>query len=124
MLVIATNLQPETVTDPAFLRRMGYRLYLGEPAPERYAQIFERYASRQDVPVEPGLVTRLLDRYRSEGRELRCCEPRDLIECALDISRFKALPRKLDDELMALAWTGYFGNQSPGQMSSAVSWSR
>ena len=30
MLIIATNLDLEHVTDPAFLRRMGYRLYLGD----------------------------------------------------------------------------------------------
>src|SRR5262249_20379025 len=29
VLIIATNLDTERVTDPAFLRRMGYRLYLG-----------------------------------------------------------------------------------------------
>src|SRR5207245_2166391 len=39
VLIIATNLDPETVTDPAFLRRMGYRLCLDAPAPEEYARI-------------------------------------------------------------------------------------
>ena len=42
VLIIATNLSPETVTDPAFLRRMGYRVYLGAPTPEQYAQIFQQ----------------------------------------------------------------------------------
>ena len=42
-LIIATNLSPETVTDPAFLRRMGYRLYMGYANPEQYRKIFERY---------------------------------------------------------------------------------
>src|SRR5262249_52685785 len=45
MLVLATNLSPESVTDPAFLRRLGYRLFLGQPTPEQYTRIFERYAS-------------------------------------------------------------------------------
>jgi hypothetical protein len=111
MLIIATNLKLDDVTDPAFLRRMGYRLYLGEPTPERYAQIFERYAARHGIPVETGLLSHLLERYRSEGRELRCCEPRDLIDRALDICRFTGRPRQLDDEVLGLAWTGYFGNQ-------------
>jgi hypothetical protein len=111
MLIIATNLDLESVTDPAFLRRMGYRLYLGEPTPERYAVIFERYASRHGIPVGPGLVGRLLDRYKSEKRELRSCEPRDLIERARDICRFTGRPLELDDEVMRLAWSGYFGDR-------------
>jgi predicted ATPase with chaperone activity len=110
-LIIATNLDPATVTDPAFLRRMGYRLYLGEPTPDRYSQIFERYASGQGISIPPGLVAGLLERYRSEKRELRCCEPRDLIERARDICRFTGRPLELNDAVMALAWNGYFGEQ-------------
>ncbi len=110
-LIIATNLDPEQVTDPAFLRRMGYRLYLGEPTPDRYSQIFERYANGQGMSIPPGLVAGLLERYRSEKRELRCCEPRDLIERARDICRFTVRPLELNNDVMTLAWTGYFGTK-------------
>src|SRR5262249_55269922 len=79
MLIISTNLRPEDVTDPAFLRRMGYRMELEGPTPELYTVIFDRYAALKGLPVPAGLVPRLLERYRQEQRELRCCEPRDLI---------------------------------------------
>ena len=55
-------------------------------------------------------MDRLLDRYQRENRELRCCEPRDLIERARDICRFTGRPEVIDDSVMDLAWTGYFGN--------------
>jgi hypothetical protein len=110
LLIIATNLDPEQVTDPAFLRRMGYRLFLAPPSPERYREIFEQYAGRHGIPVASGLVTRLLERYASEGRELRGCEPRDLIERARDICRLTGRALELNDDVMALAWTGYFGS--------------
>ena len=51
MLIVATNLNVDAVTDPAFLRRMGYRLFLDEPTEERYVQIFERYAAMCGVDV-------------------------------------------------------------------------
>jgi len=41
------NLSPEAVTDPAFLRAHGYRVYLGAPTPEQYTRIFQAYAQRQ-----------------------------------------------------------------------------
>ena len=111
MLIVATNLDPEQVTDPAFLRRMGYRLCLAAPSPERYRAILERYAGRLGIPIQTGLVQRLLERYASEGRELRGCEPRDLIERARDICRFTSRPLELNDEVMTLAWSGYFGTK-------------
>src|SRR5207244_13396380 len=80
VLIIATNLSLDTVTDPAFLRRMGYRLCLEAPTPEQYARIFKSYAERHDATVAPAVLGHLLERYRTQGRELRACEPRDLLE--------------------------------------------
>jgi hypothetical protein len=112
LLIIATNLRPEDVTDPAFLRRMGYRLHLDKPSPQRYQQIFERYAARWGATVPPGLLAHLFDRYRSEQRELRCCEPRDLIERVRDICRLRGRPLELHNAILDLAWAGYFGTQA------------
>ncbi len=109
MLLIATNLRPEDVTDPAFLRRMGYRLCLDKPSPQRYGEIFERYAASWGASVPPGVIAHLLDRYQAEGRELRCCEPRDLIERARDICQFRSQPLELNNTILDLAWAGYFG---------------
>lgn len=111
VLIIATNLDPEKVTDPAFLRRMGYRLYLGSPTPEQYAQIFQAYAQRQGAAVGPELIGWLLQRYRAENRELRACQPRDLIERARDVCRFQNRPLELTPKVLDVAWTGYFGEQ-------------
>jgi predicted ATPase with chaperone activity len=111
VLIIATNLSPDVVTDPAFLRRMGYRLYLGPPTPEQYARIFQAYAQRREATVGRGVIDRLLERYRAQKRELRSCEPRDLIERARDICRFQGRPLELTSEVLDLAWAGYFGDQ-------------
>jgi hypothetical protein len=115
VLIIATNLSPERVTDPAFLRRMGYRVYLGAPSPEDYGRIFRQYAERQGAAVAPELIDRLLERYRAQGRELRACEPRDLIERSRDICRFHGRALELTPQVLDLAWSGYFGEEMPGR---------
>jgi hypothetical protein len=113
VLIIATNLSLDSVTDPAFLRRMGYRLYLEGPNEEQYARIFTGYAERLGVPVAPEVLEGLLERYRTHNRELRACEPRDLIERARDICRFHGRPLELSAKVLDLAWTGYFGTDGP-----------
>jgi predicted ATPase with chaperone activity len=110
-LIIATNMDLGVVTDPAFLRRMGYRLHLAPPSPEQYRQIFENYTEREGFSLQAGLVDRILKRYEAENRELRRCEPRDLVERARDICRFTGLPENLDDSVLDLAWNGYFGTR-------------
>jgi hypothetical protein len=121
VLIIATNLDTERVTDPAFLRRMGYRLYLGPPTPEQYARIFKQYAQRQGVSIAPEMIDRLLERYRAQNRELRSCEPRDLIERARDICRFRGKPLELTPKVLDLAWVGYFGGELPAKLDKAES---
>jgi hypothetical protein len=113
VLIIATNLSLDTVTDPAFLRRMGYRLCLEAPTPQEYGKIFRAYAERHGATVEPALLNTLLERYRSQDRPLRACEPRDLIERARDICRFDGRSLELTPEVLDLAWTGYFGSGPP-----------
>lgn len=108
-LIIATNLDPMDVMDPAFLRRMGYRLQLCAPSPGQYAEIFRRYAARVGVDAPEDQIEALLDRYRLERRELRGCEPRDLIDRVLELCRFRGRPPELTEEDLALAWAGYFG---------------
>src|SRR5207302_8551873 len=56
VLIIATNLSPESVTDPAFLRRMGYRLYLGAPTPAQCTRIFAHYAHSKAANIAPVAV--------------------------------------------------------------------
>jgi hypothetical protein len=112
MLVVATNLTVSDVADPAFLRRMGYRLHLDRPTAEQYREIFQRYAQRVDVDAPADVIDRLLSRYESEGRELRCSEPKDLIERARDICGIYDKPFHLNSEVLDLAWDGYFGNMT------------
>jgi hypothetical protein len=111
VLIIATNLSPEKVTDPAFLRRMGYRIYMGAPTPEQYTKIFTQYAAKHGATVAPEVMDRLLERYKAANKELRGCEPRDLIERARDICRFHSRPLELSNKVLDLAWAGYFGEQ-------------
>jgi predicted ATPase with chaperone activity len=109
MLILSTNLDPDKVMDAAFLRRMGYRLHLGYASPEQYTQIFKRYAGKHNVAVPGGLIELLLERYQTENRPLRSCEPRDLIERARDICGYRNQPFQLNEEILHTAWQGYFG---------------
>jgi predicted ATPase with chaperone activity len=114
MLIVATNLEVDDVTDPAILRRMGYRMFLAAPSPERYAEIFRRYAAQCGIDTPALLVSRLLHRYEVEQRERRGCEPRDLIERARDVCRFRRVPFELTEEVLDRAWSGYFGARQLG----------
>ena len=109
MLIIATNLNPKDVTDPAFLRRIGYRLQVPGPTPEVFTTIFRKYAERYNATVPDTLIDWVLKRYVTTSKELRCCEPRDLIERVRDICLHHQRDFVINEELLNIAWESYFG---------------
>jgi predicted ATPase with chaperone activity len=113
-IIFATNLTVSDLADEAFLRRMGYRLYVMPPGPDTYAEIFIRYARKHGLAVEPGLLAHLEQRYGREHREPKACEPRDLIDRAIEVCRYNRETIRLTREILDLAWDGYFGATASG----------
>jgi len=109
LLVFATNLNARDLVDEAFLRRMGYRLEFSSPSAESYSEILQRYFAYRQLNYDPQFLYRLFTRYEKEGRVMKACEPRDLVERCLDICRFENLPRRVTMEILDRAWNYYFG---------------
>jgi predicted ATPase with chaperone activity len=112
IIVFATNLTDADLVDEAFMRRMGYRLSVSRPTSQTYAEIFRRSAADFSLSVDDKSIERLLQRYKSEGRQPNSCEPRDLILRAVDLCRFEQQELTLTDQTLSLAWEGYFGTPS------------
>ena len=109
LLIFATNLDPASLVDEAFLRRMGYRLRMEMVSPQMYGAIFRRYAERRGIRHDPAVIDHLLGWYKREGRPLVPCEPRDLLERCVDLCRYENWSQIVTPELLELAWTNYFG---------------
>ncbi len=111
MLIFATNLDPASLVDDAFLRRMGYCLRVEPPKPEIYTLIFQRYAESRGLSYDAKLLDILLKRYEDEQRQMKGCDPRDLIERCLDLARYDNREPFLSPAILEIAWTNYFGSK-------------
>lgn len=111
LLIFATNLDPSDLVDDAFLRRMGYRLFVNAPTAEMYGEIFQKYVEASGFAYDPKHLEFVFRLYNEEGRPLRGCEPRDLIQRCLDFCKYENRPQALSNELLTLAWRNYFGTR-------------
>jgi hypothetical protein len=109
LLIFATNLDPSDLVDDAFLRRMGYRLYVNAPDREMYTEIFQRYVETNGFEYDPKYLDYVFRLYDADKRPLRGCEPRDLIQRCADFCRYENRPMVLSNDLIQLAWKNYFG---------------
>jgi len=109
LVVFSTNLDENDLADQAFLRRMGYRARVEPPTPHAYSEIFKRQAYTRGIRVEQRVLDHVLDKYRIERRQMKGCEPRDLLDRATDICVFEGQGLELTPEVVDVAWRNYFG---------------
>jgi hypothetical protein len=108
-LTLSTGKKIQMPFEQAFMRRMGYRLHADAPSPETYTEIFLRYARSRGIYADEALVVQLLRKYQTEGRVPKSCDPRDLIDRAIDRCRLLRQPVKLTEQGLDTVWKGYFG---------------
>ena len=111
MLIFATNLDPASIADAAFLRRMGYRLRVEPPKPEIYTLIFQRYADSRGLSYDAKLIDMLLKRYEDEQRQMSACDPRNLIDRCFDLAWYNNREASLSPAILEIAWSNYFGTE-------------
>jgi predicted ATPase with chaperone activity len=109
LVVFASNLDPADVMDPAFLRRIQTKIYIGEVTDEQFCEIFRRVASENEIEFEPSLVKDLIQFIRESLKlELRGCHPRDLVNQVCWSARYEGQTPKLDQEAINRAVEAYF----------------
>ena len=109
LVVFSTNLDEKDLADQAFLRRMGYRARVEPPTPAAWSEIFKRAAYTRGIKCEQSILDHLVNKYRIERRQMKGCEPRDLLDRVTDICLFEGQPLELSPQVLDVAWRNYFG---------------
>lgn len=109
LVVFSTNLEEKDLSDQAFLRRMGYRARVEPPTAGAYSEIFKRAAYTRGIRCEQSILDHILNKYRIERRQMKGCEPRDILDRVTDICLFEGQPLELTPKVVDVAWRNYFG---------------
>jgi hypothetical protein len=109
LIVFATNLNPESLADEAFLRRIPYKIYAKNPTTDEFTKIFALNCKRQNVAFDPVVIEYLQRRYyEPRGLDMRACHPRDLVAQVVDMCRYQNKPPQITRELLDHACRNYF----------------
>ena len=109
LVVFSTNLEEQDLADDAFLRRMGYRARVEPPTPAAYIEIFKRAAHLRGLGCDQACLDHLMNNYMIEHRQMKGCEPRDLLDRVTDICLFEGRMLELTPKVLDVAWRNYFG---------------
>jgi hypothetical protein len=80
LIIFSTNLEPKDLVDDAFLRRIPYKIEVGDPKADEFHALFKLSASAFKCEYNRDAVEHLLqEHYYSSDRRMRRCHPRDLL---------------------------------------------
>jgi predicted ATPase with chaperone activity len=121
LIIFATNLNPATLADEAFLRRIPYKIYAKDPTLEEYSRIFEMNCQRRNLAFDPVVVEYLQRRYyQPRGLKMRACHPRDILDQVQDLARYQNRQPTITRELLDAACRSYFLEEQMGESDLAA----
>src|SRR5450756_1415832 len=106
-VVFSTNLSPTELVDEAFLRRMAYKIGVGNPSPESFGRILRYECDRQGVQFDEKAVGYLLNNLYGK-KPLRGSHPRALIARLVDLANYRQEPPRLSPQTLKEAFDACF----------------
>ena len=89
LVIFSTNLEPEDLMDPAFLRRLPYKIEVGPPDLEHYRTIFEKECARQGLTLRDDVFNFIVYMVKEEmGLDLAAYHPRFIVDQVVATCRF------------------------------------
>jgi predicted ATPase with chaperone activity len=108
-LVFATNLEPRSLVDDAFLRRIRSKVKVTHVTRDQFIDIFRLVCQTYQVEFNGDAVEYLLAHHYDNGQHpMDACHPRDLLEQILDFCNFHRIPPEVTPENLDRACQVYF----------------
>ena len=110
-LVFSTNLNPSMVADESFLRRLGYKIYIGPLSEDEYRNVFRRHAKVLNVTYDEMAFRYLVDHLHKNGeRPMIACYARDLLNQIVDYAKYYGETPAMTQQALDRAWGTYFAS--------------
>jgi len=101
IVVFSTNLEPNDLMDPAFLRRIPYKLEIKAPSREEYRRIFRLIAEQRGIEVPDSVASLVIEELQTNnGFMLACYQPRFIVDQVIAACKYLGIPTTFSDELV------------------------
>jgi predicted ATPase with chaperone activity len=103
LLVFSTNLSPRDLMDPAFLRRLPYKIHVHGPSPEDFAALLKANAAEHGVAYTKEAVIFTLDSIMRHGTPLAYYQASEIPQQIADFCQFMHRPPIADESTIRFA---------------------
>ena len=116
MVIFSTNLHPNELMDPAFQRRIAYKLETLEPEEDLFRKVFEGMASKQGLELTEEVYNQVLEEIQTNESPLAYFQPKFIVEQVLASCKFEGVPPCFTKENIEDALTNLYVKESQSKM--------
>lgn len=107
LVIFSTNLHPNDLMDPAFQRRIAYKLETLEPPEDVFRKVFQGMAAKQGLELTDEIYDQVIKEIRSFEQPLAYFQPKFIVEQVLASCKFEGTnpqftKENVEDALMNL----------------------
>jgi hypothetical protein len=89
MVIFSTNLEPEELMDPAFLRRLPYKIEIGSPDVNRFRRILDHECQRHGMTLPDDVFARIVHKITKEKElDFAAFQPKFIVDQVVATCRF------------------------------------
>ena len=100
-VIFATNLTPEDLMDPAFLRRISYKVEVKKPTPDEFRQVFSMVCDQHDLTYDDEAVSFVMDKIENVLEQpLAFYQAHFVVDQVLSACKYLGEPPRFDTGLL------------------------
>lgn len=103
LVVFSTNLTPSDLMDPAFLRRIPYKVEIKNPSLEDYCRIFQAVADNAGIELTEEMLQQVVGFMKEIGKNIANYQPKFICDQIVASCRYEGIPVEAGRERVARA---------------------
>lgn len=109
LIIFSTNLEPRDLVDDAFLRRIPYKIEVGDPDERTFRELIDFMTPKLGFQKDQQAIDYLVNtHYLQCERPFRACQPRDLLMQVRNYCIYKRQPLQMSPAAFDFAVDSYF----------------
>lgn len=116
IVIFSTNMHPDDLMDPAFQRRISYKLETVEPPEELFIKVFVGMAQKHGLVLTQEIYKQVITLVRSHNAPLAYFQPKFIVEQVLASCKFEGIKPQFTPENVDDALANLFVKKADGSM--------
>jgi hypothetical protein len=115
LVIFSTNLSPDDLMDPAFLRRIPYKLETVGPNKEQYFEIFKAVAGARGLEMTSDILDVVIEELQVKNSfELACYQPKFIVDQVVSACKYTGDDLHFTKELVTDALKNLYTSKAAG----------